>query len=148
MIPHMTEIKHKIVAGAQDADIAIVEIGAVGDIESLPFLKLSVATRLACRFNASHISAVYATLVTKPTTQHSVKNSVDWFTARCSDCRSDYEVDISSRKLRYSQTVKASSDSLERCRQSIESQACPRQGLDQLIVDKLSLGANGHLVKG
>ena len=40
VIPHITdEIKHKIVAGAQDADVAIVEIGGtVGDIESLPFL--------------------------------------------------------------------------------------------------------------
>jgi CTP synthase len=41
VIPHITdEIKHKIIAGAQDADVAIVEIGGtVGDIESLPFLE-------------------------------------------------------------------------------------------------------------
>ena len=45
VIPHITdEIKHKIVAGAQDADVAIVEIGGtVGDIESLPFWKLCVS---------------------------------------------------------------------------------------------------------
>ena len=41
VIPHITdEIKSKILAGAGDADVAMVEIGGtVGDIESLPFLE-------------------------------------------------------------------------------------------------------------
>ena len=41
VIPHITdEIKRRVVAGAGDADIAVVEIGGtVGDIESLPFLE-------------------------------------------------------------------------------------------------------------
>src|SRR5882762_10283833 len=41
VIPHITdEIKHKIILGADAADIALVEIGGtVGDIESLPFLE-------------------------------------------------------------------------------------------------------------
>jgi len=41
VIPHITdEIKRSIRAGADDADIALVEIGGtVGDIESLPFLE-------------------------------------------------------------------------------------------------------------
>jgi CTP synthase len=41
VIPHITdEIKDKIKAGAEGADVAIVEVGGtVGDIESLPFLE-------------------------------------------------------------------------------------------------------------
>ena len=41
VIPHITdEIKRRIVEGAGDADVALVEIGGtVGDIESLPFLE-------------------------------------------------------------------------------------------------------------
>ena len=41
VIPHVTdEIKHAVRLGADDADIALVEIGGtVGDIESLPFLE-------------------------------------------------------------------------------------------------------------
>lgn len=40
VIPHITdEIKRRVVLGAGDADIAVVEIGGtVGDIEGLPFL--------------------------------------------------------------------------------------------------------------
>ena len=67
VIPHITdEIKHKIVAGAQDADIAIVEIGGtVGDIESLPFLEAvrqltSRARFIACFLDASHTGAYIA----------------------------------------------------------------------------------------
>src|SRR5476651_2390792 len=41
VIPHITdEIKHKIRLGADDVELALVEIGGtVGDIESLPFLE-------------------------------------------------------------------------------------------------------------
>ncbi|MDP4651936.1 MAG: CTP synthase, partial [Haliea sp.] len=41
VIPHITdEIKRRVILGAGDADVAIVEIGGtVGDIESLPFLE-------------------------------------------------------------------------------------------------------------
>jgi CTP synthase len=41
VIPHITdEIKRKILQAAEDADIALVEVGGtVGDIESLPFLE-------------------------------------------------------------------------------------------------------------
>src|ERR1700716_3249767 len=41
VIPHVTdEIKARVRAGAEDADLAIVEVGGtVGDIESLPFLE-------------------------------------------------------------------------------------------------------------
>ena len=41
VIPHITdEIKQKVVKGANNVDVALVEIGGtVGDIESLPFLE-------------------------------------------------------------------------------------------------------------
>ncbi|WP_374964442.1 CTP synthase, partial [Spongiibacter tropicus] len=41
VIPHVTdEIKRRVIAGAGDADVAIVEIGGtVGDIEGLPFFE-------------------------------------------------------------------------------------------------------------
>ncbi|MEM8290477.1 CTP synthetase, partial [Morganella morganii] len=41
VIPHITdEIKRRIIKGAGDADVALVEIGGtVGDIESQPFLE-------------------------------------------------------------------------------------------------------------
>ena len=41
VIPHITdEIKNRVLLGAQDSDVALVEIGGtVGDIESLSFLE-------------------------------------------------------------------------------------------------------------
>jgi len=41
VIPHITdEIKRRVIGGAGDVDVALVEIGGtVGDIESLPFLE-------------------------------------------------------------------------------------------------------------
>jgi CTP synthase len=82
VIPHITnEIKSKILANAEDVDIAIVEVGGtVGDIESLPFME---AIR-QFRTDRGHENVLYIhlTLVpyiptagelkTKPT-QHSVK---------------------------------------------------------------------------
>jgi CTP synthase len=82
VIPHITdEIKRRVVLGAGDADVAVVEIGGtVGDIEGLPFLE---ATRqLKVELGASRALLMHLTLVpyiatageikTKPT-QHSVK---------------------------------------------------------------------------
>lgn len=82
VIPHVTdEIKACIVAGAGDADIAMVEIGGtVGDIESQPFLEAIRQMRI--ELGAKRSLFVHLTLVpyiaavgeikTKPT-QHSVK---------------------------------------------------------------------------
>jgi len=82
VIPHITdEIKHKIVEGANDADVALVEIGGtVGDIESLPFLE--AIRQMRVELGAEHALFIHLTLVpyiaasgeikTKPT-QHSVK---------------------------------------------------------------------------
>ncbi len=82
VIPHVTEeIKQLIRQGADDADIALVEIGGtVGDIESLPFLEAIRQFRM--ELGRDNVLFVHLTLVpyiatageikTKPT-QHSVK---------------------------------------------------------------------------
>ncbi len=82
VIPHITdEIKRKIKEGADEFDIALVEIGGtVGDIESLPFLEAIRQMRI--ELGARHTLFLHLTLVpyiaitgetkTKPT-QHSVK---------------------------------------------------------------------------
>lgn len=82
VIPHITnEIKDRVIAGAADHDIVIVEVGGtVGDIESLPFLE--ALRQLAVQVGHEHTLFMHLTLVpyiptagevkTKPT-QHSVK---------------------------------------------------------------------------
>ena len=152
VIPHITdEIKHKIVAGAQDADVAIVEIGGtVGDIESLPFLE--AVRQLRQELGSSRALLMHLTLVpyiatagetkTKPT-QHSVKElrSIG-LQPDVLICRSDHEIDISSRKkiaLFTNVEERAviplkDADTIYRIPSMLHE-----QGLDQLIVDKLSL---------
>ena len=108
VIPHITdEIKRRVVLGAGDADIAVVEIGGtVGDIEGLPFLE--AARQLKLEMGPSHALLMHLTLVpyiatageikTKPT-QHSVKElrsiglQPDILLCRCS-----VEVEESARK--------------------------------------------------
>jgi len=82
VIPHITdEIRRRILVGAGDADIAMVEIGGtVGDIESLPFLE--AIRQMAVELGREKALFMHLTLVpyiatageikTKPT-QHSVK---------------------------------------------------------------------------
>ncbi len=82
VIPHITdEIRRCIIAGAGDADIAMIEIGGtVGDIESLPFLE--AIRQMRVELGRKHALFIHLTLVpyiqtagevkTKPT-QHSVK---------------------------------------------------------------------------
>ena len=82
VIPHITdEIKIYIKAGAQGADVAIVEIGGtVGDIESLPFLEairqmgIEEGRQNTCFMHLTLLPYISAAgeLKTKPT-QHSVK---------------------------------------------------------------------------
>jgi len=82
VIPHITdEIKLFIKRGAEDAEVAIVEVGGtVGDIESLPFLEairqmgIEEGRRNTCFIHLTllpHITTA-GELKTKPT-QHSVK---------------------------------------------------------------------------
>ena len=82
VIPHITdEIKRSVIAGAEGADIAMVEIGGtVGDIESLPFLE--AIRQMGVEMGHDRALFMHLTLVpyiatagevkTKPT-QHSVK---------------------------------------------------------------------------
>ena len=82
VIPHITdEIKRRVILGAADAEVAVVEIGGtVGDIEGLPFLE--AARQLQSEMGPSRVLLMHLTLVpyiatageikTKPT-QHSVK---------------------------------------------------------------------------
>ncbi len=82
VIPHITdEIKRRVIAGAEGADVAVIEIGGtVGDIEGLPFLE--AARQLRVEMGPTRSLLMHLTLVpyiatageikTKPT-QHSVK---------------------------------------------------------------------------
>jgi len=82
VIPHITdEIKSWIMAGAGDAEVAVVEVGGtVGDIESLPFLE--AIRQMGITLGRDNVCYIHLTLVpfiatagemkTKPT-QHSVK---------------------------------------------------------------------------
>jgi CTP synthase len=82
VIPHITdEIKSWIIAGAGDADVAVVEVGGtVGDIESLPFLE--AIRQMGINQGRDNVCYIHLTLLpfiaaagemkTKPT-QHSVK---------------------------------------------------------------------------
>jgi CTP synthase len=82
VIPHITdEIKSWIMAGANDAEVAVVEVGGtVGDIESLPFLE--AIRQMGITLGRDNVCYIHLTLVpfiatagemkTKPT-QHSVK---------------------------------------------------------------------------
>lgn len=82
VIPHITdEIKHCVMSGAGDVDVALIEIGGtVGDIESLPFLE--AIRQMRVELGRQNTLFIHLTLLpyiptageikTKPT-QHSVK---------------------------------------------------------------------------
>ena len=82
VIPHVTdEIKQRIIQGAGDVDIALVEIGGtVGDIESLPFIEAIRQLRIEMGIHKTlfiHLTlvpyiATAGEMKTKPT-QHAVK---------------------------------------------------------------------------
>ena len=108
VIPHITdEIKTRIIRGAGDADVAMVEVGGtVGDIESQPFLEAIRQLRL--EVGAKRAMLMHLTLVpyiatagetkTKPT-QHSVKElrSIG-LQPDVLVCRSDHPIDLTSRR--------------------------------------------------
>jgi CTP synthase len=108
VIPHITdEIKRRVIEGAGDADVALVEIGGtVGDIESLPFLE--AVRQLKAELGFSRALFMHLTLVpyiatagetkTKPT-QHSVKElrSIG-IQPDILVCRSEKELPVSSRR--------------------------------------------------
>ncbi len=107
VIPHVTdEIKRRIMAGGEGADIALVEIGGtVGDIESQPFLE--AIRQLKVELGSQRSLLLHLTLVpyiatagetkTKPT-QHSVKElrSIG-LQPDILLCRSEVEIDDGQR---------------------------------------------------
>ena len=152
VIPHITdEIKRRVIEGAGDAEVAIVEIGGtIGDIEGLPFFE--AARQLKVDLGPSRAMLMHLTLVpyiatagetkTKPT-QHSVKE------LRSSGlqpdillCRSDHEIDEGSLKKISSFTnveLRAviplqDADSIYRIPNALK-----QRGLDDLIVEKFGL---------
>jgi CTP synthase len=152
VIPHITdEIKRRVIEGAGDAEVAIVEIGGtIGDIEGLPFFE--AARQLKVDLGPSRAMLMHLTLVpyiatagetkTKPT-QHSVKElrSIG-LQPDILLCRSDHEIDEGSLKKISSFTnveLRAviplqDADSIYRIPKALK-----QRGLDDLIVEKFGL---------
>lgn len=108
VIPHITdEIKRRVIEGAADVDVALVEIGGtIGDIESLPFLeavrqlKIELGSRQALSMHLTLVPylATAGEIKTKPT-QHSVKElRTIGLQPDILICRSEVEIDPSALK--------------------------------------------------
>ncbi|MDP0588328.1 MAG: CTP synthase [Candidatus Endonucleobacter bathymodioli] len=152
VIPHITdEIKHRIVLGAGDADIALVEVGGtVGDIESQPFLE--AIRQLKVELGYQHAMLMHLTLVpyiktagetkTKPT-QHSVKElrSIG-LQPDILVCRSEKHIEASARRK-----ISLFTNVEERAVISLEDAdtiyRIPRiltdQSLDQIVVERFGI---------
>ncbi|WP_322978410.1 CTP synthase [Pseudomonas sp. C11] len=155
VIPHITdEIKRRIIKGAGDADVALVEIGGtVGDIESQPFLE--AIRQLRVEVGAKRAMLMHLTLVpyiatagetkTKPT-QHSVKElrSIG-LQPDVLVCRSDHPIDVSSRRK-----IALFTNVEERAVISLEDVdtiykipgVLHAQGLDDFVVERFGLQCN------
>lgn len=152
VIPHITnEIKRRVIEGAGEAEVAIVEIGGtVGDIEGLPFFE--AARQLKSELGPSRAMLMHLTLVpyiatagetkTKPT-QHSVKElrSIG-LQPDILLCRSDHEIDEGSLKK-----ISSFTNVEERAVIPLQDAdtiyripgALRQRGLDQLIVERFGL---------
>ncbi|POF64231.1 CTP synthetase [Novacetimonas maltaceti] len=108
VIPHITNaIKEMIVAGTEDVDFVLVEIGGtVGDIESLPFLEsirqlrndLAPEQTMFIHLTLLPWIAAAGELKTKPT-QHSVKELQNvGIQPQMLVCRSDREIPTNERR--------------------------------------------------
>ena len=152
VIPHITdEIKSRIIAGAGDADVALVEIGGtVGDIESQPFLeavrqlKVELGPRQAQHMHLTLVPWIKTAgeLKTKPT-QHSVKElrSIG-IQPDVLICRSEKHIDLSSRRkiALFTNVAENAVISLEDAKSIYMIPGMLRdQGLDQTIVGNLGL---------
>ncbi len=152
VIPHITdEIKHCIIEGAGEADIAMVEIGGtVGDIESLPFLEairqmrieLGPENTLFMHLTLVPYIAAVGEIKTKPT-QHSVKElrSIG-IQPDCLLCRTDKPLPAAERKKMALFTNVAESaiisaidvDNIYKIPKVLHE-----QGLDDIVIDKFKL---------
>ena len=152
VIPHITdEIKRRVVLGAGDADIALVEVGGtVGDIESQPFLE--AIRQLKVELGSHRAMLMHLTLVpyiktagetkTKPT-QHSVKElrSIG-LQPDILVCRSEQYIDSSARRK-----ISLFTNVEERAVISLEDadsiykipEMLHEQNLDQIIVERFGL---------
>ena len=154
VVPHITnEIKHRIKAGAQSYDVAMVEIGGtVGDIESLPFLEAIRQMRM--EYGAARTLYIHLTLVpyiatsgetkTKPT-QHSVKElrSIG-IQPDVLICRSQEPLSMNDRMkiALFTNVEKEGVISLQDAKSIYQiPMILHEQGLDELVVNKLGLSA-------
>jgi CTP synthase len=152
VIPHITdEIKRRIVIGADEADVAIVEIGGtVGDIESQPFLE--AARQLRYEVGSKRAMFIHLTLVpfiatageakTKPT-QHSVRElrSIG-LQPDVLILRSDHEIAESAKEkiALFTNVEREAVIPLEDSRSIYEiPMKMHKRGVDQIVVDRLAL---------
>ena len=152
IIPHITdEIKRLAKAGAEGADVALVEIGGtVGDIESLPFLE--AIRQMGLESGRENTLFIHLTLLpyikaagelkTKPT-QHSVKELRGiGIQPDILICRSEHPLpDAERKKIALFTNVPENAvftsldvDTIYKVPQSFHE-----QGLDDIVVAKLSL---------
>ncbi len=152
IIPHITnEIKALAQAGAQGADVALVEIGGTaGDIESLPFmeairqmsLELGRENTLFIHLTLLPYIKVAGELKTKPT-QHSVKELRGiGIQPDILICRSEQELPEAERE-KIALFTNVASDSVFMSLDVDTIYKVPRalheQGLDEVVVKKLNL---------
>lgn len=152
VIPHITDqIKENIIAGAGDADIAMIEIGGtVGDIESLPFME--AIRQMGVEMGHEHALFMHLTLLpyiatagelkTKPT-QHSVKElrSIG-IQPDILLCRAQTEVPDNERKkiaLFTNVEEKAVISAIDADNIYRIPLLLHEQGLDSIVVDKFKL---------
>lgn len=152
VIPHITdEIRRCIEAGAEGADVAMVEIGGtVGDIESLPFLE--AIRQMGVVYGPENVIYMHLTLLpyiavshelkTKPT-QHSVKElrSIG-IQPDILLCRADRPVPENERKkiaLFTNVPAKAVISAVDVDSIYKIPSALHEQGLDDIVVKKLHL---------
>ena len=154
VIPHITDaIKESILAGAEGAEVAMVEIGGtVGDIESLPFLE--AIRQMGLELGRDNVAYIHLTLLpyiptsgelkTKPT-QHSVKElrSIG-IQPDVLLCRADRPIpDDERRKISLFTNVEERAviaaidvDSIYKIPRLLHE-----QGLDDIVVDRLRIQA-------
>lgn len=152
VIPHITdEIKEKILANAEDGDVAIIEVGGtVGDIESLPFLE--AIRQFRTDRGAENVLYIHLTLLpfihsagelkTKPT-QHSVKELREiGIQPDILMCRCDREIPRDMRK-KIALFCNVSEDSVIPAEDVASIYEVPtayhEEGLDECIVEALNI---------
>jgi len=152
IIPHITdEIKKLMKEGAEEADIALVEIGGTaGDIESLPFME--AIRQMSLELGRENTVFIHLTLLpyikvagelkTKPT-QHSVKELRGiGIQPDILICRSEHELEESERKkialftnvAEDSVFISLDKDTIYKVPEDLHC-----QGLDDAVVSKLGL---------